>query len=306
MNPMQADYVQSVNDVFWGIMGLSIVLLVAITAAMIYFMFRYHHTRHPKAVQIEGSLVAETLWTVIPTILVLGMFYYGYEGWALMRAVPPDAMTVQVTGRMWDWSYEYENGTKTTQLFVPSGKPVKLELHSLDVIHSFYIPQYRIKEDVVPGYKNYMWFLPRDEGPVQVFCAEYCGQRHSYMLSRVHVMKPAEFEQWYASKGDEQHLPPWARAYAVFDRYQCTTCHDLNGTEALGLKGIFGTTRKVERAPGQVVDMVADEAYLRRAITHPEAELLEGYEIGEMPAPANLAPADLDFMIEYLKTKGQG
>lgn len=189
--------VQHTDLTFLIIIGISFVLLLVITVAMFWFMYRYSKKRNPVATDITGNTTLEILWTVIPTILVIIMFFYGYTGFKQMRNAPENSMTVKVIGRMWAWSYEYENGVKSDTLFVPTGKPIKLELTSTDVNHSFYIPAFRVKEDAIPGRKNYMWFEPQENGEYIVECAEYCGMSHAYMLSRVVAIPVDKFDYWY-------------------------------------------------------------------------------------------------------------
>ncbi len=190
---------EAVDSAFWFITIVSIILLVGITATMIYFAVKYSRKKHPVPVQIEEKAWVEITWIVLPTILVLIMFWFGYEGFKLMRDVPEDAMQVKVIGRMWDWSFEYANGKTTDKLYVPVGKNIKLNMRSIDVVHSLYIPAYRIKEDLVPGRDTYLWFQPQSMGKADIFCAEFCGQRHAYMLSEVVIMDKNEFSKWYDS-----------------------------------------------------------------------------------------------------------
>jgi cytochrome c oxidase subunit II len=196
---MKQTIVQHTDTTFLIIIGISFFFLAVITALMFYFMFKYSRKKNPVATDITGNTTIEILWTVIPTILVMVMFFYGYAGFKQIRNAPADAMTVKVTGRMWVWNFEYENGVKSDTLFVPTGKPVKLELNSVDVNHSFYIPAFRIKEDAVPGRKNYLWFEPTEDGEYFVECAEYCGLSHSYMLSKVVSMPKDKYDAWYNS-----------------------------------------------------------------------------------------------------------
>jgi len=199
---MKPNVVQSTDTTFIIIIGISIFFLLIITVAMFYFMYKYSRKRNPVATDITGNTSLEILWTVIPTILVMVMFFYGYSGFKAMRNAPADAMTVKVIGRMWAWSYEYENGVKSDTLFVPTGKPIKLELTSTDVNHSFYIPAFRVKEDAIPGRKNYMWFDPQADGEYVVECAEYCGLSHSYMLSKIYSIPKDKFDAWYNAPRD--------------------------------------------------------------------------------------------------------
>jgi cytochrome c oxidase subunit 2 len=194
MNPI----VELVDDSFIFIIVISVILLVGITAAMIYFVFRYSEKNNPKPDQsITGSTTLEVLWTVIPLILVLAMFFYGYAGFKQMRNVPPDAMVVKVTGKMWFWHFEYDNKkTSDTLLYLPVGKNVKFELQSADVNHSFYVPAFRVKEDCIPGRTNYMWFNATNIGTYDIECAEYCGMNHSYMLGKVIILPQNEYWEW--------------------------------------------------------------------------------------------------------------
>jgi cytochrome c oxidase subunit 2 len=190
-------YAGEVDKIFLFIVGISVLLLALITVLMIYFVVRYGRKRHPEAVDIEGNTLLEIVWTIIPTALVLAMFYYGWIGFKAMRDVPDDAMNVSVTGQMWFWKFEYKNGRQTDSLHVPVGKPVKLNIESLDVIHSLYIPAFRIKEDAVPGAETYLWFVAENEGDFDIFCAEYCGTGHSSMNSKVIAHPEEEFRRWY-------------------------------------------------------------------------------------------------------------
>ena len=196
MTPVAFNPSNIADSVLLLISAISVFILVAVTAVMIIFVVKYREGKNPKAEQIEGSLPLEIAWTVIPTILALIMFYAGWSGFEAMRKVPEGAMEIRVTARMWEWMFEYENGKESEVLKVPSGTPVKLSLTSEDVIHSLYIPVFRVKEDAVPEMETYLWFLPEKEGSYRIFCAEYCGEGHSRMLSRLDVLAPADFEAW--------------------------------------------------------------------------------------------------------------
>jgi len=265
----------TVDNVFYYILGVSVFFLLLITGLIIYFSIRYRRSRHPEAVQIEGSVWLEVTWTVIPLILVLSMFWFGFEGFRAMRDVPEDAMTVQVTGRMWDWSFRYENGRESDRLYVPVGQAVKLAMTSVDVLHSFFIPAFRIKEDVVPGRETYLWFKPRTTGTADVFCAEFCGTRHSYMMTEVVVLEEGEFRAWLASGETSSDEGPGP--VVVMDRHGCLLCHSLDGTYDTGptFKGLYGSVRTVMRE-GERIEVVADDDYLRRAILEPVDDFLPG------------------------------
>jgi cytochrome c oxidase subunit 2 len=191
------NYKTNIDNTFILIVVISAVLLLIVTFTMLYFMFRYNKKRNPQAGNITGSTTLEVLWTVIPLILVLVIFFSGWSDFRIMRNVPPDAMVIKVTARMWMWSFEYPNNKKTdTLLYVPLNKPIKMEIHSADVNHSFYLPAFRVKEDAIPGRTNYMWFYPDQLGEFTITCAEYCGMGHSFMQGKLIVMPPDKFNEW--------------------------------------------------------------------------------------------------------------
>jgi len=284
-----------VDQTFLIIFGISGAILVGITALMIWFVIRYHHTRNPQASDIRGNVTAEIIWTLIPTILVMGMFWYGWTSFKALRSVPADAMPVKVTARMWSWLFVYENGKRSSTLYVPLDRAVRLDMTSVDVIHSFFVPAFRIKIDTVPGMQTYAWFQAQKTGSYDILCAEYCGLRHANMLSTVEVMEPGDFAKWYegASEGD-------AAALGLLDSYGCTGCHSLDGTEdaAPTLMGIYGKERMVTDAGG-THKVIADEPYLRKSILEPDAEVVQGFE--GMPSYKEEMPQkDLDVIINYL------
>lgn len=189
-------YVRNVDNVMIYIVSISVIMLLGVTFAMIYFVIKYNRKKHPKGANIEGNFWLEVIWVAVPTILVLTMFYYGFTNFTILRRIPKDAMVIKVTGQMWKWSFAYPNGKKYDTLYVPMNKPVKLELVSVDVNHSFYIPAFRIKEDVIPGRTDYLVFTAQKQGKYDVECAEYCGMKHAYMLNKVVVLPESEYQVW--------------------------------------------------------------------------------------------------------------
>lgn len=180
-----SNFVEGVDRAYMAVTVVSLFFLIALTLVMLYFVYKYNKKRHPVAIQIEGSTKLEIIWTVIPVILVLVMFYYGWAGWAPMKKAPDDSFNIKVVARMWNFKFEYPNGKQSDTLIVPLDKPVKLALISLDVVHSIYIPAFRVKEDIVPGSEKMAWFIGQQEGIYDLFCAEYCGLNHSYMINLV-------------------------------------------------------------------------------------------------------------------------
>jgi len=200
-----------VDSTFLFITGISLLVLVGIVITMVTFVIRYSRKRNPHPTNIEGNLPLEILWTVIPLVLFLGMFYMGWRGYVSTVDVPENAVPIKVTGRMWAWTFEYPNGVQTDTLYVPVHTAVKLLLHSADVNHSLYIPAFRIKKDVIPNRENVLWFSTSAVASYDIACAEYCGLRHSYMYTKVVSRDPAEFDRWYREVSAQQ-----AKTYAPF------------------------------------------------------------------------------------------
>jgi len=292
-----------VDSAFLFILWICVFMLALITFLMVYFVIKYRRDKNPTPTNIEGNFLLEVAWTVIPTILVMAMFYYGWIGYQEMENVPEDAMAVKVTGQMWSWSFEYDNGKTSNELAVPLGKPVKLNLYSRDVLHSFYVPAFRVKKDVVPGVKNFLWFTADEEGTYDIFCTEYCGVRHSSMLAKVVVMAEEKFDAWLTGEGVSDHEKKEPAGRELMEVKGCLGCHSLDGSRIVGpsFKGIFGRTAQVV-TDGKEREIVVDEDYLRRSILKPNADVVAGYP-GIMPSQEGLlTDSEFDAIIQYLKT----
>jgi len=304
-----SNFVKGVDTAFLVTVGISFVFLLGLTTVMIYFIYRYNQKRHPKAVQIEGSTKLEIVWTVIPLLLVFVMFYYGWAGWKPMGNPPKDAMEVTVVGRMWNFLFEYENGRKTDTLYLPKDKAVKLNLVSLDVIHSVYIPAFRVKQDMVPGKENnFMWFIPQREGTYELFCTEYCGLNHSYMFNYVKVLEDSLFNTWYTDTTamivSADIESPSAAGRRIMQSIGCFACHSIDGSKLVGptFKGLYGSEHTVITG-GSKRQVVADDEYIRRSIYDPNDDLVEGFGRGLMLSyRGQLSEDDITLIIEYLKT----
>lgn len=309
MNSGTSTFAQGVDTAFYLILGASVIILVGITAVMIYFLFKYNKKRHPKAdTSITGNNKLEIIWTVIPTVIVLIMFYYGWAGFAPMRDVPKDAINVKAVARMWSWTFEYPNGKKSDKLIVPKDQAVKLDLTSVDVVHSLYIPAFRIKEDVVPGRNNMMWFNATELGTYDLFCAEYCGLRHSYMLTTVEVVDNTAWDEWMKTPEGESELDKVSVGFNVIKMNGCVACHSSDGTKLVSgsFKGIWGKTHKVI-TDGKERDIVVDADYIKASVYEPNADLLVGYNAGLMPSYKDqISEEELSQIVEYIKSLGDG
>lgn len=191
-----SNFSQGVDSTFLFTLIVSIFFLMLITGLMIYFVIKYNRKRNPKATNVHGNVGLEIVWTVIPTILVLIMFWFGWVGYSDMANAPENSLQIDVTAQMWKWSFKYANGKTADSLYVPVNQPVKLNLHSLDVNHAFYVPKFRIKKDVYPNQQRSVWFNAKEVGEYDIACAEYCGLNHSYMYNKVKVLPQKDFYAW--------------------------------------------------------------------------------------------------------------
>ena len=293
---------EAIDPVFMFIFGACLVLLLGITAAMVVFVVRYHRSRAPQPTsQIESSLWLEIVWTLLPTLLVLAMFWYGWKEYLVLRTVPKGAMEVTATARMWSWSFTYANGATSPKLYVPVGRPVRVNLVSTDVIHGFFLPAFRVKRDVVPGMPNHAWFVADKPGSYDLFCSQYCGTGHSAMITTVEALPVKEFEEWleHAAGGDKKDSKIDGKKLA--QEKGCLGCHSLDGSPGVGpsFKGINGRSEVVITG-GAERSITVDDAYLRKSITEPAADVVKGFP-PIMPAFADLSKDELTAVVEYLE-----
>ena len=196
--------VAQVDQAFLYIIGIAFVLLLLITSVMIYFVIKYRRSKHPEPSDIRGNWLLETVWTIIPTLIALSMFYIGWTSYMGLRNVPPGAIEIEVIGQQFSWIFVYPNEKETeNELVVPRGKPIKLNVTSEDVLHSLFIPAFRIKVDAVHGMQTYVWFLPDKVGTYIIQCAEYCGVGHADMRADLRIVPPEEYLKWLQEDEDE-------------------------------------------------------------------------------------------------------
>ena len=197
------DPVVGIDRAFWYIFIVSAVLLTGITLTMIYFVIRYRRSRHPRPADIRGNWKLELLWTIIPTIIALSMFAVGWKSYTGLRSVPAGSVQIQVLAQMFTWIFVYGNDKESENLLVvPEHTPIKLNIESLDVIHSFYLPAFRVKVDAVKKFPTYVWFRTQEPGEFDIMCAEYCGIDHSKMLAKLKVVSRKDYDAWLAQEGE--------------------------------------------------------------------------------------------------------
>lgn len=303
-----SNFVETFNRAFFFTLGISLVLLVGLTILMFYFIYRYNKKRNKTPAQIKGNNFLEITWTVIPIILAMAMFHYGWAGWRPTSKPPKDGLNITTTARMWSFSFAYENGKQSADMVVPVGTPIKVKLVSLDVVHSVYIPEFRIKSDVVPGREKLMWFEPENVGNYDLFCAEYCGLRHSYMRATVKVLSQDDFSKWYSgaaevtATGEEE--PQGKEGLEIIKVQGCLVCHSTDGSRILGptFKGLYGNKQTVIR-DNKEITITADDEYIKRSVYDPNYDVVKGYPSGVMQSyKGTLNDTDIAKIIEYMKT----
>ncbi len=290
-----------IDRAYHTVLGISAFFFVLVIGATALFAIRYRRRAGESAAQIDHSTPIEIVWTAIPAILLLFLFGIGLRGYVSAHVAPGDAMEVKVTAERWLWTFTYPNGTTTVnELGVPKDRPVRLLMSSKDIVHSFFVPEFRIKQDVVPGAYTSTWFEATEAKEVTILCAEYCGTGHSDMMGKVIVMEEPAFRDWLDKGGGVGNLPPAELGKKLFTSRNCATCHSLDGTRIQGptFKGVFGRSEDLEGG-GKVV---VDENYIRESILDPQAKIVRGYPASMPVFKGLLKDSEIDALIAFLKT----
>jgi cytochrome c oxidase subunit II len=300
--PEQASTLAPHTDhLLYYLLAVTVFFSVGIFATIFYFAIRYRRRSDSELpTPIHGVLSLEIVWSVIPFILTMIMFLWGASVFMTASRAPDDALTVYVTAKQWMWKLQHMEGQREiNELHIPVGRAVKLTMTSQDVIHSFYVPAFRTKQDVLPGRYTTIWFQPTKPGKYHLFCAEYCGTRHSGMTGWVYVMEPQDYQSWLSGGQPEGSLA--SSGEKLFQELACVNCHKTDSQgRCPNLVGLFGTT--VPLAGGGTVK--ADEAYIRESILEPNAKVVAGFQ-PIMPTFQGLVTEEgLVQLIEYVKSLG--
>jgi cytochrome c oxidase subunit 2 len=304
--PAQASANAANTDrVFYGILALSVVMFVLIVALMGVFVAAYRRRepkQKPSASAAHHNMRLELFWTIVPTILVVFIFYAGVQDYVAARTPYQSGYEIQVTGQKWKWMFTYANGYNSTEeLHVPVGEHVRLLMRSEDVIHSLFIPAFRMKMDVVPGRYSQMSFVPTQVGTYPIFCAEYCGDNHSGMLAKLVVEPLDQYQKWLIeAENAEAKLDPVAVGKAAYQKWGCGQCHSIDGSKGIGptFKNLW--QRQEKFADGS--SLVVDENYIHESIIEPMAKVVAGYAPVMPTFKGKIKDAEIHGIIEWLKT----
>jgi len=297
-----------VDNLFNVIMWICIFFFLLVSILLVVFTIMYRHKPGNKTDTAAGhSTSLELTWTLIPSIIVVFLYYYGFRHYMEMTIEPPNSYEITVVGKMWQWSFRYPTGLEYSspgegqlpELHIPVNTPIRAVLSSNDVIHSFYVPAFRTKKDVVPGRFNRMWFQATEVGRYDIFCAAYCGTNHSIMRGEVVVQSKEDFDKWLREETEKaNNLPPVEKGAKLYRTQGCSQCHSLDGTRLVGpsWKDIWGRTENIAGGP----PIKVDAAYVKESILTPQAKIVDTYP-ASMP-PFVLKDADIDALIAFMKS----
>ena len=291
-----------VDVVFYTVYAISAIFFALIVGLMIAFAWRYRHRAgHRVEPSPHHSLKLEVAWTVVPVILSGMIFWMGFKTYMNLATPPANAYEINVTGQKWQWFFTYPNGYVASELHVPVDRPVRLTMTSEDVIHSLWVPAFRIKKDVVPGRYTREWFQAKEPGTYRILCTEYCGTGHSDMLSEVVVHEPGGFEKWLREASDLLGtLPPAEAGQKLYKMKGCAQCHSIDGSPGVAptFKDFFGG--EVPLQGGETI--TADENYVRESIVDPLAKIHRGFEPVMPTFAGKIKDQEITMLIAFMKS----
>jgi len=286
MPPQGSEYAKEVDLVYMGLFWLSVALFLMIAVPAVYFAWRYRYVPGRVTPHQTHNTTLEVLWSVLPLLLCVGIFFIGLNGYMKFSVAPGEAMEITITAKQWLWTFEYPDGSRTiNDLHVPVNKPVKFVMTSEDVLHDFFVPDMRVKHDIVPGRYTEIWFTPTEIGKTNFTCAEYCGKDHSGMKGVLTIENDADFakflltggtewEDYFSGKDPKKTPAEWGKLQ--YERKGCNSCHTLDGSRSKGpsWKGIWGKMEKL--SDGKTV--LVDETYVRESMMNPQAKVVDGFQ----------------------------
>ena len=297
--PREASTIAPYTDaLYFFLLLITVVGLVLVGALVFGFSIRYRKSEHPVAIPVEGSTLLEATWTIIPLALFLIVFVWGALLYFRIYTPPPNSMNIYVVGKQWMWKAEHPGGQhEINALHVPIGRNVQLTMISQDVFHSFSIPDFRVKREVIPGRYSTVWFEATTPGTYHIFCTQYCGTNHSEMIGEVTVLSPDDYEKWTASSTSGMSLAQ--NGERLFASMGCNACHSGNAAaRGPSLAGVYGS--KLKLANGS--EVLVSDAYLRDAILNPSQHITAGYAPIMPTYQGQISEDGLIDLVEYLKT----
>jgi cytochrome c oxidase subunit II len=301
--PASSTVAGNVDSVFYLILGVGIFFFILVISLAAFFIFKYHRRAGvPSAQTADHNIKLEIVWTVIPLIIVIIIFFMGFSVFLKLNIAPKDALEIKVTGQKWMWTFDYPNGATTANdLMVPAGKPIKLIMSSTDVIHSFFVPDFRVKMDVLPNRYTTLWFEAPNPGEHEIFCSQYCGRGHSEMVGRVKVLSEIDYANWLQTGTTSTKEGSLVEQGAdLYKTKGCVACHTIDGGPSVGptYKGLYGST--VKFSIGTTV--LADDNYLRESILEPNAKIVAGFQPVMPGFQGVLKDREIDALIAYIKS----
>jgi len=303
--PRVGQLAEEVDALFIFILLVGLFFFLITQGALIWFAVRYRKRKgekEPDTPYITGNRLLETVWVVVPSFLILAIFIYGYLVFRDIRTPPPGTAEINVTARQWLYLFKYPDGrTAVNEVRVPQGKPVRFVMTSADVIHGFYLPEFRLKQDILPGSYTSLWLQPEKEGKYDIYCTQYCGTGHSTMRAVMIVMPGEEYREWLAGKEEEEKGEPlWEKGKELAEKSGCLACHSIDGTTKIGptWKGLFGRT--VTFTDGTTA--TADEQYVKNYIEEPNVRVIKGFQPVMPSYKGMLKDDDITAIIAYIKT----
>jgi cytochrome c oxidase subunit II len=290
---------EQTDNLYWGFCCLSALVMLVVFGPMIYWLFKYRNGRPAdRSPVVLPQLEMEVTWTIAPTVIMMVFFVWSAKQYFNVERPPPNAREVYVVAKQWMWKIQHPEGNREiNELHVPEGRIIKLIMASQDVIHSFYLPAFRIKQDVVPGRYTTEWFKADKVGTFHLFCAEYCGTSHSHMIGHVIVMTPADYQAWLARGAPGSTLAQ--EGARLFRELGCSGCHVGHSVvRAPPLEGLFG--KPVPLNDGEIV--TADESYLRDSILFPAKQIVGGYTNDMPPFLGHVSEDELVELVAYIKS----